>query len=126
MARTIEFTLGLIGGILGFIGSLIALAIGGLMGAGSTNVHGVTFTGSNLMLLGWLAMFFSILGIVGASKVNNKPKTAGTLMIISAIGGVICISFYYALSFVLLLIAGIMARKEDGEEISKKKIKRKK
>ena len=100
--RSVEFVLGLIGGIFGFLGSTFALAIGGIGSAFGAK------GASTISSLGWLAIVFSILGIVGASMVNGKPKLGGLFMLVSAIGGVISISFYYLLSFVLLLIAGLM------------------
>jgi hypothetical protein len=100
--RTVEFVLGLIGGIVGFLGALVALAVGGLGGA--FGAKGASMVSS----LGWLAIVFSILGIVGAAIVGNKPRLGGTFMLVSAIGGVISVSFAYALAFVLLLIAGLM------------------
>jgi hypothetical protein len=107
--RTTEFILGLIGGIFGFIGAIIALAIGAvgsaLGGEGASTISS----------LGWLAIVFSILGIVGCAVVKNKPRLGGIFMLVSAIGGLISISFFYALSFVLLLIAGLMGifKKKD-------------
>jgi hypothetical protein len=111
MGRTVEFVLGLIGGIIGFFGAIIALMIGGIgsaLGGGK---------GASLLTsLGWMAILFAIVGIVGAALVKSKTKLGGWLMIISAIGGVISVSFAYALSFVLLIIAGLMAViKKDGK-----------
>ena len=107
--RTTEFVLGLIGGIFGFIGAIIALAIGGL-----GNAFGAEGA-STISSLGWLAIVFSILGIVGCVVVRSKSKLGGVFMLISAIGGLISISFFYALSFVLLLLAGLMGifKKKD-------------
>lgn len=106
--RTTEFVLGLIGGIFGFFGAIIALFVGGLGGAfGASGA-------STIVGLGWGAMLLSIVGIVGSVVVKHKSKLGGWLMIISAVGGLICISFFYILSFVLLLIAGLMgAIKKD-------------
>ncbi|MBI2128613.1 DUF4064 domain-containing protein [Candidatus Woesearchaeota archaeon] len=108
--RTVEFVLGLIGGIFGFFGALIALMFGGigyaLGGKGASTVIG----------LGWLAILFSIIGIVGAALVKSKTKLGGWMMIISAIGGVISVSFAYALSFILLIIAGLMAVIRKGDK----------
>lgn len=103
MKRTPEFVLGLIGGILGFIGAIIALSVGGLGGA--LGAEGAT----TITTLGWFAMLFSVIGIVGAALVSNWTIGAGIFMLVSAIGGLICISFFYALSFILLIIAGLMA-----------------
>lgn len=108
--RTVEFVLGLIGGIFGFFGALIALMFGGigsaLGGEGASTIIG----------LGWLAILFSIIGIVGAAIVKSKTKIGGWMMIISAVGGVISVSFAYALSFVLLIIAGLMAVIKKGDK----------
>ncbi|MFN2745167.1 MULTISPECIES: DUF4064 domain-containing protein [Bacillus] len=108
MKRTTEFVLGLIGGIFGFIGAFIALMIGGIDAAFSSSGT------SQIVGLGWGAVFFSILGIVGSVIVRNKAKLGGIMLLISAIGGFICIFMFYILSGVLLFIAGIMGlvRKE--------------
>lgn len=109
MARTIEFVLGLIGGIFGFFGAVIGLAIGGLGGAFGAS------EASTIMSLAWVAILFAILGIVGSVVVKSKAKLGGTFMLVSAIGGLICISFFYLLPFVLLLIGGLMGLiKKDG------------
>ena len=100
---TVEFILGLIGGIIGFFAGFAAIAIGGLASAFSVN------GGSDIIGLGFGAIIFSIIGIVGAAIVKSKTKIAGYLMIISAIGGILCISAFYTLSFILLIIGGIMA-----------------
>jgi Protein of unknown function (DUF4064)/zinc-ribbon domain len=100
---TVEFILGLIGGILGFLVGLAEIAFGSLGTAFA--VQG----SSNIIGLGFGAIIFSIIGIVGAAIVKNHTKIAGYLMIISAIGGLICASIFYILSFILLIIGGIMA-----------------
>lgn len=102
-SRTTELVLGLLGGIFGFFGALFAIGIGGLGSAfGASGA-------SDIVGLGFAAIIFSILGIIGAVLVKSKSKTAGWLMIISAFGGLISISFAYLLPFILLLIGGIMA-----------------
>ncbi|API91705.1 hypothetical protein J32TS6_40730 [Virgibacillus pantothenticus] len=108
--RTTEFVLGLIGGIFGFIGAILALFIGGVDAAlnetGSSDVTG----------LGWAAFLFSALAIVGSVVVKSKAKVGGVLLLISAIGGLISISLFYAISAVLIGIAGLMALiKKDKE-----------
>lgn len=108
MKRTTEFVLGLLGGIFGFFGAILALFIGGVDAAISSSGN------SEIIGLGWAAIFLSILGIVGAVLVKGKPKAGGIMMLISSIGGLISISLFYLLPFVLLLIAGLMGifRKE--------------
>jgi hypothetical protein len=100
---TVEFILGLLGGIIGFFAGVAAIVIGSLGSAFAVN------GASSIVGLGLLALVFSIIGIIGAAIVKSKTKTAGYLMIISAIGGLFCISAFYILSFILLIIAGVMA-----------------
>ena len=104
MSRNTEFTMGLIGGIIGFIGAIIALLVGGVGAA-----LGATEAGTKIIILGWFGILFAIVGIVGAALVKHWTKGSGILMIVSAIGGIICVSFAYLLSFILLMIAGLMA-----------------
>ena len=108
--RTVEFVLGLIGGIFGCFGALIVLIFGGI-GSALGGEEASTIIG-----LGWLAILFSIIGIVGEALVKSKTKIGGWMMIISAVGGVISVSFAYTLSFVLLIIAGLMAVIKKGDK----------
>jgi len=101
MKRTTEFVLGLIGGIFGIISGVIALMIGGLGSA----LGGASTVGS----LGVWAIVLSILGIVGASIVSSKSRLGGIFMTVAAIGGTICISMFYILPGILLIISGLMA-----------------
>ncbi|SNZ11589.1 Protein of unknown function [Terribacillus aidingensis] len=102
MSRTTEFVLGLIGGILGFFGAIFALIMGSVDAA-------LSETGtSSLTGLGWFAFLFSTLAIIGSIVVKTKAKLGGILLIISAVGGLISISFFYLISAVLIAIAGFM------------------
>ena len=67
--------------------------------------------------LGWVAILFSVVGIVASVIVKNKPKLAGIMFLVAGIGGLICISMAYILPAILLIIAGIMAlvRKESAQ-----------
>jgi hypothetical protein len=96
-----EFILGLLGGIFGFFPAVLALGVGGLTAAfgGGTTIAG----------LGALAILASIMGIIGAAVSGGNPKVGGGLMVISAILGLIGVSFFYLLSAVLLFVGGIMA-----------------
>lgn len=108
MKRTTEFVLGLIGGIFGIICAFFALMIGGIGAAFEAD-------GANSIIgLGWAAVALSILGIVGSVMVKSKAKAGGIMMLIAAVGGIICISAFYILPGILLLIGGLMGifRKE--------------
>ncbi len=111
MNRTAEFVLGLLGGIFGFISSGFALFVGGVGQAFKAEGY-ETVSG-----LGWAAVVFSILGIVAAAMVRNKPKLSGIIFLISGIGGIISVSAAYILPGVLLIIAGILSliRREEKQ-----------
>lgn len=102
MKRTTEFVLGLIGGIFGFLGAFFALFIGGVDAV--LNSSGT----SEIIGLGWAAVVFSIVAIVGSVVVRSKAKVGGILLLVAGIGGLISISFYYILPAVLQIIAGLM------------------
>ncbi|MBD1379149.1 DUF4064 domain-containing protein [Metabacillus arenae] len=109
MKRTTEFVLGLIGGIFGLIGAVMAILIGAVDEA---------FTGSmEISGLGWSAVLFSIVGIIGSIVVKRKPKLGGTFMTVAGLGGTISIFIFYILPGVLLIIGGLMGL------IKKEKIK---
>lgn len=100
--RTVEFVLGLIGGIFGIIAGIMAMTVGGLASAFSAD------GASTVSNLGIGAILLSVLGIVGAVIVRTKGKLGGLFMTIAAIGGIICVSYFYILSGILLIIPGIM------------------
>lgn len=114
MKRTAEFVLGLIGGIFGFIGAILAITLGGI--AGAFEVEGA----SSVSGLGWDAFILSIVGIIGCVIVRSKPKVGGILMLVAAVGGVICISLFYLVPGILLFIAGLMGliRKEKNNSVN--------
>jgi len=95
-----SFWLGLIGGVFGILGGVFALMMGSVSEA---------FSGSSgdLYALGFGAIIFSILGIVGGIF-EKKPKVGGTLMIVSAIGIVISISLFGVLSCILFFVGGVL------------------
>lgn len=111
MKRTTEFVLGLIGGIFGIICAFIALMIGGM---------GAAFEGADSIIgLGWGAVALSILGIVGCVVVKKNAKVGGIMMTVASIGGFICISIFYLLPGVLLLIGGLMGIfRKDKDAVS--------
>lgn len=115
MKRTSEFVLGLIGGIFGFVGSFTALLIGSVDAAFSATET------SSITGLGWLAMLFSTIAIVGCVMVKSKPKLGGAFMLVAAVGGTISISMFYVIPAILLVVAGLMGliRKEKvSKEVS--------
>ncbi|WP_109689916.1 DUF4064 domain-containing protein [Tumebacillus permanentifrigoris] len=110
MKRTAEFVIGLIGGIVGILCGFSGVLLGGVAEAMQVDGSGTVSAAS------WVAILFSVLGIVGASIVRKKTGLGSLFMIISAVVGFICISFFYTVPALLLLIAGIMgfARKDKS------------
>jgi len=101
--RIAALILGLLGGIAGLFASGFAMFVGGVGSAFA--VEGAeTVTG-----LGLAAIPLAILGMVGGAIAITRPKIAGILMLISAVGGLICISMVYVIPFLLLLVGAILA-----------------
>ena len=103
VTRVTSLILGIIGGIAGFGGAVFALFVGGVDVAFSASGT------SSIVGLGVAAILFSLLGLVGGALALNKPKIAGIIMLIAAIGGVISVSWGYVVAFPVLLVGGILA-----------------
>ncbi|MGZ4929136.1 MAG: hypothetical protein ACXV76_12835 [Halobacteriota archaeon] len=95
-----SFWLGFVGGVFGILSGVLALLIGSF----SESFYG---SSGDLYWLGLSALVFSVLGIVGG-VFEKVPKVGGTLMIISAIGILISISYLGILSCILFFIGGIL------------------
>ncbi len=110
--RTGALVLGILGGIFGILSAVAALFIGGLGGAfeaeGSETIVG----------LGWSALFFCFLGLLGAALALAKPRAAAAIMLVAAIGITISISLFAVIAAPLLLIAAILAflGRQKGDE----------
>lgn len=101
--RTGALILGILGGIAGIVGSVIAFLLGG---AGA--VFGAEWADSIIGRSG-IAMILSILGMVGGGLASARPRTAGILMLIAGIGGPIAISFAYIIATLFFVPGGIIA-----------------
>lgn len=115
---TVEFVLGLLGGVTGFIlGSVLLLA--GIFYASFLNYlvssHVVSSAGSLsslgtiVLLLGIGEIIFSVLGIWGAVVSARKSRKGGQMMVASSIGVFLCFPLVSILAFILLLSAGILS-----------------
>lgn len=94
------FAMSLIGGIFGILASIIVMALGKV----------ADFIGfdSSVTLLGFLALLFSVLGIVAGTMAKTRTKLAGWLLLVAGIGGFVCISMYFIVTGILYIIAGLM------------------
>lgn len=95
--------IGILGGLAGLGGAVFALFVGGVGEAFKAQ------DASAVMGLGLAAIPLAIVGVTGGALAIARPKLAGILMLTSAIGGTIAISFGYIIAGPMLLIAGIMA-----------------
>lgn len=95
--------IGIFGSIAGFMGALFALAVGGLGQAFGAEGAGEV-TG-----LGFAAISASIVALVGAALAIAKPRLSAGLMTVSAIAGLIFVSWAFVLGTILLLLAALMA-----------------
>ncbi len=106
-SKAVELLLGLLGGLSGLFGAFLAISMGRLGEASEVP------EASGFIALGYAAIVFSIIGIIGAVLVRSKTKTAGWLMIISAYGGLISTSFSFLLPFMLVLFGGIKTLRDS-------------
>jgi hypothetical protein len=102
VSRVAELTLGIIGGIFGMLGALFAIGFGGIQSAVGSSAS------QNVAVNGWSALLFSTVAIVAVFFIASKPKLSGWLLVVAAVGGLISISLFFVLPFILLIIAGLM------------------
>ncbi len=98
-----SLVLGILGGIAGLIAATLALGVGGLGAA--FDAEGA----STVIGLGWSAFLFALIAIVGGAIAIAKPKVSGWMQLIACIGGLISISAFWTVSFILLLMGSIFA-----------------
>jgi MFS family permease len=109
-----SYWLGLIGGFLGILSGAVVAIAGFYVSSIDSGV-----TSGDLYILATVAIFFSILGMIGG-HLQHEKRIGGILMIISGIGVLISISLLGILTFILFLIGGLLmlleARKERRME----------
>lgn len=101
--KIVALILGILGGLAGIGAGLLVMGLGG-MGA----IFGAEWVGEAVGR-GIITLILSILGIIGAAIVMNKPKTAGILMFLAAVIGFLVAFPLYILASILLIIGGILA-----------------
>lgn len=91
--------------LIGFVGGIIGIIFGALGIILQRIVNSITIPDSTTMLL------FSLIGIFGAFLVTSRKKDGGLIMIVIGLAGIIALpSFVTVIPFVILLIAGLIAR----------------
>lgn len=71
--------------------------------------------------LGFSALLFSVIGIVGAIMVHKRGKLGGLLMIVASVCGFISVFMGYIIASILLLIGGIISIKKPDQNPKKTK-----
>lgn len=106
MSRTAELILGIIGGVFGILSAIFVISASGFFEA-----LGVAETTEveELYSRGGLGLLLGCIGIIGATIVNKNNKVAGALMLLSAIGGLFALGVFWSISFILLLVGGLLA-----------------
>lgn len=103
MSRTGEMILGILGGAFGILAALFVGFVGGLGEAFGAFEYEEFYqrAGAGLLL--------GVLAIIGGAIVNKNNKASSVLMLISAIFGLVALGLFWSLSFILLLVGGILA-----------------
>ncbi len=100
--RTAAKVLGIVGGVFGIIFGIIGMAVGG---AGiALGAEG----GGAVAALSVVAILLAVAGIVGGALATNHRPAAITLMLAPGIWGFICISAFWTLPGILLIIGGAL------------------
>ncbi len=106
-----EFWLALVGSLLPVLGTVVLLGAYSLIVSGESTSSDLTGGGVVSLALGAMAMLavvVSIPGIIGALLVKSRQTAAAVLMFISAGLGLLLVGPLYVVSFILLLLAGIL------------------
>jgi hypothetical protein len=100
--RTAAKVLGIVGGVFGIIFGIVAMLVGG-MGA-ALGAEG----GATVGVLGFIAILLAVAAIVGGALASNHRIAAIVLLLVPTVGGFICISAFWILPGILLLVGGLL------------------
>lgn len=101
--RVAALVLGVLGGVFGLLGAFFALAVGGVSNVAKNN------SGNEIVVLGFLAFVFCVLGFAGAGFSLAKPKLAGVLLLVACVGILIAISWGAIVATPLFGLAALFA-----------------
>lgn len=101
--RIAALVIGIIGGLFGILASILALVIGGVSMTFATSGGGTVTT------LGFVALFLSLVGFVGAGLAMAKPRAAAVILLVTGIGMIIAISLFGLIAAPLFFISALFA-----------------
>ena len=91
------------GGVFGLLAALLALGIGGVGSAFGAQGAG------QVVGLGFGAVGFALLGLIGGAMAMAKPRFAAALLLIAAFGFLISVSWFAIITAPLFLIGALLA-----------------
>jgi hypothetical protein len=99
-ARTAALVVGIAGGVIGLLVAVLLFLV--------TDASSAAFK-ENLV-----SLVFSVLGIVGSTRVKGRPRAGGALVLISgvavaALGGLMSVPFAYIVPGPFLIIGGLLS-----------------
>ena len=101
--RIAALIIGVIGGIFGLISVIFGFTVAGLGSA--TEAEGA----GTMMNLVFAGLVFCLLGFLGSGLVMAKPLAGAIILLVSALGALISMSFFAIIVSPLFLIAAILA-----------------
>ena len=108
MKYKIEFILGLSGGVLGILAGILIM---------KTDLFKVVASDKEgALLIGAFVILCSVFAVIASLFIEHKPREVGLMFLVSGALGLLTSSFLYAVQFVLLLIAGILALTKTKNE----------
>ena len=100
MKHKAEFTLGLLGGVLGILSGILII---------KTDLFKVVVSDKEeTLLIGMFVILCSVFAIIASLFIEHKPREAGMMFLVSGTLGLLISSILYAVPFILLFIAGIL------------------
>ena len=108
--RIAALVIGIIAAILGLIAAILALTIGGIGAAAGAQ------SGPAVLGYAFLGLLFVFLGFLGAGLALAKPKVAGVLLLLTAIGFIFSFSVFAIISGPLFLMASMFAFLGSGRQ----------
>ena len=102
--RTGAIALGITAGLAGLVSAGLALTVGGVGAA--FEAQGA----SQIIGLGWSALGFSLLGLIGAALWIAKPQLAPLIMAAAGVAIVFSISMFAVIARPLFLVAALLGR----------------
>ena len=100
MKHKAEFTLGLLGGVLGILSGILIMKTD-LFKAVASDEEGA-------LLIGMFVILCSVFAVIASLFIEHKPREAGMMFLVSGALGLLISSILYTVPFILLLIAGIL------------------